>query len=44
MGKECEHEDMADAAIANYTKALELYPDALDARRRLEKLLKKKSH
>lgn len=44
MGKECEHEDMADAAIANYTKALELYPDALDAKRRLEKLLKKKSH
>ena len=44
MGKECEHEDMADAAIANYTKALELYPDALDARRRLEKLLKMKSH
>ena len=44
MGKECEHEDMADAAIANYKKALELYPDALDARRRLEKLLKKKSH
>ena len=44
MGKECEHEDMTDAAIANYTKALELYPDALDARRRLEKLLKKKSH
>lgn len=44
MGKECEHEDMADAAIANYTKALELYPDAHDARRRLEKLLKKKSH
>jgi len=41
MGRECEHEHMNDAAIRNYEKALELYPDAGDARRRLEKLRKK---
>lgn len=38
MGKECEKENMTDAAIANYTKALELYPEAHEARRRLNKL------
>ena len=38
MGRECEHEHMTDAAIRNYEKALELYPDANDARRRLKKL------
>jgi tetratricopeptide (TPR) repeat protein len=41
MGRECEHEHMTDAAIRNYEKALELYPDAGDARRRLNKLQKK---
>ena len=41
MGRECEHEHMNDAAIRNYEKALELYPDAGDARRRLKKLQKK---
>ena len=40
MGRECEHEHMTDAAIRNYEKALELYPDAGDARRRLKKLKK----
>ena len=39
LGRECEHEHMTDAAIRNYQKALEIYPDAGDARRRLEKLL-----
>jgi hypothetical protein len=38
MGRECEHEHMTDAAIRNYEKALELYPDAGDAKRRLKKL------
>ena len=42
MGRECEHEKMTDAAIRNYEKALELYPDAGDARKRLSKLKKKK--
>lgn len=41
MGKECEKEQMYDAAIRNYTKALELYKDAPEARRRLERLKKK---
>ena len=41
LGRECEHEHMTDAAIRNYEKALELYPDANDARRRLAKLQKK---
>ena len=40
LGRECEHEHMTDAAIRNYEKALELYPDAGDARRRLKKLKK----
>ena len=41
LGQECEHEHMTDAAIRNYEKALELYPDAGDARRRLKKLQQK---
>ena len=40
MGRECEHEHMTGAAIRNYEKALELYPEAGDARRRLKKLQK----
>ena len=40
LGRECEHEHMNEAAIRNYEKALELYPDAGDARRRLKKLPK----
>ena len=40
LGRECEHEHMTDAAIRNYEKALELYPDAGDAKRRLKKLKK----
>ncbi len=42
LGRECEHEHMNEAAIRNYEKALELYPDAGDARRRLKKLQSKK--
>ncbi len=38
LGKECEAEKMFDAAIRNYEKALELYPEAHDARRRMKKL------
>ena len=38
MGKECEHEHMPEAAAANYRKALELYPEAHEAKRRLKKL------
>ena len=38
LGKECEQEHMTDAAIRNYEKALELYPDANEAQRRLRKL------
>ena len=38
LGRECEHEHMTDAAIRNYEKALELYPDAGDAKKRLKKL------
>jgi len=40
LGRECEHEHMTEAAIRNYEKALELYPDANDARRRLQMLKK----
>jgi len=43
MGRECEHEKMTEAAIRNYEKALELYPDAGDARKRLLKLKKIKN-
>ena len=38
LGRECEQEHMTDAAIRNYEKALELYPDAIDAKKRLKKL------
>ena len=40
LGRECEREHMPEAAIRNYQKALELYPDAGDAKRRLKKLQK----
>jgi len=40
MGRECEREGMSDAAIRNYQKALELFPGASDAKRRLKKLQK----
>ena len=40
MGRECEREHMTDAAIRNYEKALELWPDATDAKKRLGKLRK----
>lgn len=43
MGKECEHEHMPEAAIRNYEKALELYPDAAEAQRRIKKLKKNKT-
>ena len=38
LGKECEKEGMSAAAIANYKKALELYPEHPEAKRRLKKL------
>ena len=38
LGKECEAEHMMEAAIRNYEKALELYPDAPEPKRRLKKL------
>ncbi len=40
LGKECEMEHMDDAAIANYSKAIELYPMAFEAKRRIEALAK----
>ena len=40
LGKDCEREDMAQAAIRNYEKALELWPDAPEPKRRLKKLKK----
>ena len=40
LGKECEQESMIDAAIRNYQKAIELFPEAYDAKRRLKKLQK----
>ena len=42
LGKECEKEDMREAAINNYRKALELYPEAPEAKRRLQQPEKKK--
>ena len=42
LGKECENEQMPNAAIANYEKALKLCPDIPEAKRRLKKLLKTK--
>ena len=41
LGKECEQEHMNDAAIRNYQKALEVFPQASEASRRLKKLTKK---
>ena len=41
MGRECEREKMFDAAMRNYQKALELYKDAGDASRSLQKLIKR---
>lgn len=38
LGQECENEHMTEAAIANYKKAIKLYPDAYEAKRRLERL------
>lgn len=38
LGKECEKENMKDAAINNYKKALELYPDHPEAKRRIKKI------
>ena len=43
LGRECEHEHMPEAAIRNYEKALELYPDAMEAKRRIKKLKKNKT-
>ena len=43
LGRECEHEHMPEAAIRNYEKALELYPDAMEAKRRIKKLNKDKT-
>lgn len=42
LGKECEREHMADAAIANYEKALLLCPEVPEAKRRIKKLKNKK--
>lgn len=41
LGKECEHEHMTEAALANYKKALRLCPDLPEAKRRINKLEKK---
>lgn len=41
MGKECEREGMYDAAIANYEKSLELYPDTIEPANRIARLKKK---
>ncbi len=43
MGKDCEKEGMTSAAINNYKKALELYPDNPSAKRKLKKLLPKET-
>ena len=40
LGKECEQEGMKSAAINNYKKALELWPDHPEAKRRIKKLNK----
>jgi len=42
LGRECEREHMPEAAIRNYEKALELYPDAMEAQRRIKKIKKDK--
>ncbi|MBQ7422076.1 MAG: AAA family ATPase [Prevotella sp.] len=43
LGKECEQEGMTSAAANNYRKALELYPDAPEAKRRLSRLTQQKT-
>lgn len=43
LGKECEKENMKEAAINNYKKALELYPTHPEAMRRLKKINKNDS-
>ena len=40
LGKECEKENIRSAAINNYKKALELWPEHPEAKRRLKKLEK----
>jgi len=40
MGRECEKEEMFEAARRNYEKALELCPEMPEAKRRLKKLSK----
>ncbi|SFG09516.1 AAA family ATPase [Prevotella sp. KH2C16] len=40
MGRDCEKEDFQEAAIKNYEKALELYPDIPEAKRKLKRLRK----
>lgn len=41
MGKDCEHEHLIDAAIANYNKALKICPEHTEAKRRIRALKKK---
>lgn len=41
MGKECEREQMPEAALANYRKALSLYPHFEEPKRRIAKIEKK---
>lgn len=43
LGKECEMEKMYEAAIANYKKALELYPNASEPLKRIEQINKKQN-
>ncbi len=38
LGKDCEKEGMPEAAIANYRKALKLYPEGREAKKRVKKL------
>ena len=40
LGKESEKEGMPQAAIRNYEKALELWPELPEAKRKLKKLKK----
>lgn len=41
MGRECEHEGMYEAAIANYEKASKLYPDSSEPAKRIARIKKK---
>lgn len=41
LGKECEHEHMYEAAIRNYEKALKLYPEVTEAKKRIKAINKK---